>query len=128
MSFITRLASWWEARKPKSLDRLLAVDFDEVQVRVRVLERLSPDWNQTFQWSEIDRVCFKDAGLYSSDALFIELKGREKPAVVLIEAARGTAFFGALCDRGYFPEKVWRQAMAETGGRVHCWPEKQNGA
>ena len=128
MSVLNRLRSWWVARRPRPLEELLCVEFDESRVKVYVLARLSADWNQTFQWSEIKRVCFKDAGLYSSDEVFIELQNRDRPAVVLTEAKGGSAFLGALCDRGYFPEAVWRRAMGATDGGIYCWPERQNGA
>lgn len=125
MSFFNSLKSWWAAHRPKKLDELLAVEFDAEEVRVMVLERLEKDWNQSFHWSDVERICFKDEGLSSSDILFIDIKGREKPVAVLTEARGGTKFFGELAERGLFPEEVWRKAMGETGGAMHCWPPKQ---
>ena len=125
MSFFKSLQSWWAAHRPKKLDELLAVEFDAEEVRVIVLERLEKGWNQSFHWSDVERVCFKDEGLSSSDILFIDIKGREKPVAVLTEARGGTKFFGELTERGLFPEEVWRKAMGETGGAMHCWPPKQ---
>ena len=106
------------------LDQLLSVEFDNDEVRVMVLEKMDAEWNQKFLWTDIRRVCFKDEGLYSSDSIRIELKDRQSPVVVLTEARGGTAFFGALTERGYFPEEVWRRAMGETGGATYCWPQK----
>jgi hypothetical protein len=80
------------------------------------------DGNQSFRWEQIERVCFTDEGLYSSDRISIELKGGLKPVVVLTEALGGNEFFGALTERGYFPQEVCRRAMGETGGATHCWP------
>lgn len=122
MPFLVRLKSWLASRKPKKLDELLAVEFDEDEVRVRVLERLEPAWNQTFRWSEVRRVCFKDEGLMSSDNVFVVVQGREKPIVVPTEAKGGSVFFGALCERGLFPEHIWRKAIGDTSGGTHCWP------
>jgi len=116
------IAEWWSRRRPKPLDKLLSVQWDDEQVEVRVLERLAPDWNQSFMWSDVVRVCFKDAGLYASDVLLIEVAGRERPVAVLTEAKGGSAFFGVLADRGLFPEHVWRKAIGETGGATYCWP------
>jgi hypothetical protein len=31
-------------------------------------------------------------------------------------------FLGALCDKGLFPEAVWRKAVGDTSGGKHCWP------
>lgn len=122
-----KIFEWWAARRPKPLHQLLAVEFDHVEVRVRVLERLEPDWNQSFRWSEVVRVCFKDAGLYSSDVVFVEVAGQAQPVAVLAEARGGNEFFGALADRGLFPVEAWRKAIGETGGATHCWPPQNAG-
>lgn len=117
-----RLSAWWNARKPLPLNKQLAVEFDSEIVRVRALERREANWEQSFRWEDIVRVCFKDGGIYSSDILFIDLQGRPKPAIVLTEAQGGNEFFGALCGRGLFPEHIMRAAIRETGGGMHCWP------
>ena len=122
MVFLRRLYEWWLSQRPKSYDQLLAVEFDDVEVRVRVIERLDPEWNQSFRWADVVRVCFKDEGLYSSDVILVELKDCEKRVAVLSEAKGGNEFFGALTERGLFPEEVWRKAIGETGGAIHCWP------
>lgn len=119
---LKRLRAWWNSRSTKPLGDLLVVEFDDAQVRVRVLRDLEAEWNQTFQWSHITRVCFKDGGMLSSDLVYVSLNDRQEPAVVPTEARGGPEFFGALCDRGYFPENVWRRAVGDTGGGLHCWP------
>jgi len=81
-------------------------------------------WNRPFRWDEIVKVCFKDGGIYSSDILFIELRDREKPAIVPTEARGGSEFFGELCGRGLFPLEVMRSAIRETSSGMHCWPKK----
>jgi len=118
-----RAIAWWKQRS-RTLKDLLTVEYDEQEVRVRVIDRLDLHFNQTFRWNDVVRVCFQDGGMYGSDILFIELRGRAKPAIVLTEANGGNAFFGALCDRGIFPEKVWRRALGETSGGQHCWPPR----
>ena len=127
MAVLTRLRAWIASRKSKPLSELLSVEFDDVEIRVIVLDRFEPKWNQSFRWSDILRVCFRDEGMFASDILFIELRGRTDPAFVLTEAKGGSAFFGALCDRGFLPEDVWRKAISETGGGMHCWPPRQTG-
>jgi hypothetical protein len=119
---LRRLSAWWAKRKPRPLSELLAVEFDEEGVRVVVLDRLEPDWNQSFAWKDVRRICFKDEGVSSSDIVFVTVKGRDTPVAVLLEARGGSAFFGALTERGLFPEEIWRKAMGETGGALHCWP------
>lgn len=122
LQVLRKWCSWLRSRKPKALSELLSVRFDERQVKVVVLDRLEPAWNQTFLWTDIRQVCFMDGGLYSSDVILIHLHSRSHPAAVLTEASGGAKFFGALTERGYFPEEVWRRAMGETGGAMHCWP------
>lgn len=127
MPVLSRLSAWWKARRPKPLDQLLSVEFDDDVVRVVAHAEMDAFWNQSFRWEQIERVCFTDEGLYSSDRISIELKGGQKPVVILTEALGGSEFFGALTERGYFPEDVWRNAMGETGGATFCWPPRQGG-
>ena len=106
----------------------LSVEFDDLQIRVRVLADLEPSWNQTFDWLNIRRVCFKDGGMLSSDIIYVSLKDPDKVMAVLTEARGGAAFLSALCDRGLFPEAVWRKAMGDTSGGMHCWPPASSDA
>lgn len=123
--WLGRLRAWWATRKPKQVDELIAVEFDEREVRVLALAPVQSKLDRRFLWSDITRVCFKDEGLYSSDIITIELGASRPPAVVPTESHGGDAFFGALTERGYFPEQVWRRAMGETGGATHCWPPRE---
>ena len=125
MSLLARLKRWRNLRGPRKLDQLLSVEFDDETVTVRVVERMDPEFNQTFRWEDIIRVCVKDGGMDASDIIYIDLRGHSKPAIVLTEAAGGSQFFGALCDRKFLPEEVWRRAMGETGGAMHCWPPER---
>lgn len=119
---LRRLKAWWEVRRSRRLKELLAVEYDNEEVRVRVLERMEPEWNQTFRWADITRICIKDEGLMASDNVFVLLRDREQAAVVPMEARGGAAFFAALCERGLFPEKAWRKAIGDTSGGTQCWP------
>jgi hypothetical protein len=119
-----RLRAWLKSRQPKALSELLIVEFDDETVSVRVLADLEPGWNQNFRFADIKRVCFEDGGMFSSDVVYVSLTDREKPAVIPTEARGGPELFGALCDRGYFPEHVWRRAVGDTSGGLHCWPEE----
>lgn len=126
MAIISAIKKWWLSRRPKPLDQLLEVKFDSEGVSVEVIDRLELDWNQTFLWKDVTRICFRDGGLYSSDVIFVETRGNDKPAVILTEARGGGSFFGELTNRGLFPDEVWRRAIAETGGATYCWPPKEN--
>ena len=116
------IKAWLRSRRPTPLNELLAVEFDDACVKLRVLGKLDPAWNQEFAWADITRICFKDEGLYASDSIIVQLKDRESPVVVPSEARGGDDFLGALTERGYFPEEVWLRAMRETSGAIHCWP------
>jgi hypothetical protein len=118
----------WYARRRRTMSEKLSVEFDDLQIRVRVLADLEPSWNQTFDWSNIRRVCFKDGGMLSSDIIYVSLKDPDKVMAVLTETRGGAAFLGALCDRGLFPEAVWRKAMGDTSGGMHCWPPASSDA
>lgn len=122
MSVVGFVKGWWEKRRARRLEELLKVEFDDDGVRVRVIERMPEDWNQSFRWADVMRVCYKDEGMTASDNVLLELRGREQVVVVPVEARGGAAFFGALCERGLLPEPVWRKAMGDTSGGIHCWP------
>jgi hypothetical protein len=113
---------WLAARRRRPLEELLSVEFDALEVRIRVLAELDAELNQTFLWSEVTRVCFQDGGMFSSDIVYLTLRGRKMVAQVPTEAKNGHQFFGELCDRGLFPEPVWRKAVGDTSGGMHCWP------
>ena len=113
---------------PRRVSSLLKVDWDENSVRVRVLDRLPPFWNQDFLRRDVMRVCFKDEGLLSSDLLFVEVRGREKPICVLAEADGGSEFFGQLVARGLFPQDMFEKAVASSSGEMLCWPPKRGGS
>jgi hypothetical protein len=120
--FLQRLVAWWRSRLRRSVREEIAVEFDQDSVQIRVLADLDAEWNQTFRWADVERVCFTDAGMYQSDIIRISVRGRKDLVVVPIEAAGGSAFFGAICNRGLLPEHMWRRAMGETSGRTYCWP------
>jgi hypothetical protein len=111
-------------RRSAPLKEILSVEFDNSEVRVRVLAELEPAWNQTFEWNNIRRVCFKDGGMMNSDIIYISLKQPDTVCTVPTEAQGGDRFFGALCEKGFFPESVWRRAVGDTSGGLHCWPEE----
>jgi hypothetical protein len=99
-------------------------EFDEDEVRVGTHDEMDKTWNQLFRWKDIERVCFTDEGLYSSDRIFVELKCGMRPVVLLTEARGGNELFGALTERGYFQMRYGAKAMGKTGGSTYCWPPR----
>ena len=120
---LQQLRTRWPFRRRKPLNELLAVEFDDLGASVKVLQELNEGWNQQFAWKNVRRVCFKDGGLMASDIIYVSLKEPDRVVVVPTEATGGVAFFGALVERGLFPDKAWRRAMGNTSGGMHCWPE-----
>jgi hypothetical protein len=102
--------------------RLISVSYDATDVRVVAEHPADPRWNQSFCWSNIRRVCFKDGGMFASDIIYISLKHPDSVMVIPTQAKGGPEFFGALCDRGLFPEVIWRKAVGDSSGGMHCWP------
>jgi hypothetical protein len=122
---LDRLRKIWKVARGRRANEDLRVDFDEDEIRVRALDAsVDPQWNQSVRWSKINRVCWKDGGMSSSDVILLYQMAPDRVVVVPTEALGGHEFFGALCDRGLFPEHVWRRALGDTGGGTYCWPEK----
>jgi hypothetical protein len=115
------LKAWLAARR-RPLDELLAVEFDDVEVRVRVLDELEPAWNQRCYWADIRRVCVHDGGLLGSDEIYLEVQGRPQPVLILTEARGGPDFAAAVGKRGLFPPLLFAQVIGSTSGETYCWP------
>lgn len=117
-----RLRIWFAALVPRRPKSQLSVSFDSTEIRVLASAEMDSRWNQAFLWSNIRRVCFKDGGILSSDIIYISLIDPDTVMVIPTEAVGGAEFFGALCEKGLFPEKIWRKAVGDTSGGLHCWP------
>jgi hypothetical protein len=109
------------------LDSWFHVTFDDTHIHLDVHPPGRPAWQDTFPWSAIVRVCFKDEGPYVSDGLYIFTTLRPESFVVPTEADGGDALFVALFGRGYFPDEVFRQAISSTDGGFYCWPALEEG-
>lgn len=119
----SKIRAWLKSKSPRPLSDFLAVEFDDAGGRVVVIEELDPEWNQEFTWNRIRRVCFKDGGMLSSDVVYLSLVQPEQVVAVPTEARGGAELFGQICGRGLLPEPVWRKAVGDTSGGLHCWPE-----
>ena len=122
MTLASIFKGWWSATQRLPLDEMLSVEFDNEGVRVQVLARLEHSWNQVFGWNEVARVCFKTNGLHGSDSILVQLRHRDLPVVIPVDARGGSAFCGTLCERGLFPGEIWREAVGDISDRTHCWP------
>jgi len=125
-TLVGRLKSAWSKRGPKGLSKCLLVERDDTTVRVRVLDRLNPEWNQDFLWADITKVCFQDQGISKSDAILLQLREQGKWATVLTEAQGGPNFVSELVARGLFPKHMLDKAVASSSGGMYCWPPNES--
>jgi hypothetical protein len=119
---LDKLKSWWASRRPKDLSKCLLVEWDDNVVRVKMMDSLSKDWNQEFFWGAVTRVCFSDGGISMSDMVFLDVQGREKPAVVPTKARGGPEFMAELLRRGLLPQDIFKKAVTSSPGGTYCWP------
>jgi len=127
MTFVDKVeALRQEIIYPKSLARLITVQFDDHSVRVRTTARVGLDWNQRFAWSSITRACCVFGGSDSASILFLDLRDRAEPARVLLDSPGAEDFFSGLVDRGIFPIAVRpnRRPPATAQIGLHCPPPR----
>ena len=122
MTLASIVKGWWSATQRLPLDEMLSVEFDNEGARIHVMARLEQSWNQVFDWGDVTRVCYRAEGLHGSDSILVQLRHRDLPVVIPIDARGGSAFCGTLCERGLFPGEIWRKAVGDISGRTHCWP------
>jgi hypothetical protein len=103
-----------------------AVEFDDADIRMRVLAYADASWNQQCRWSDIVRVCFRDGGLHFTDRLYLELRDRAQPIEILLEAKGGDELLQELGRRGLFPQPVFGEAVRSTDGGMYCWPPRDD--
>jgi hypothetical protein len=60
-----------------------------------------------------------------SDVVYLDLRGHEKPAVLLTEAEGGPGFMAQLLVRELFPKEIFNKAVSSSDGGTHCWPPKE---
>jgi hypothetical protein len=120
------IRNWFGRVRTPRLNEQVSVSYDATEVRVLAAPGADSRWNQSFRWSNVRRVCFKDGGMLASDVIYISLKNPDTVMAIPTEARGGPEFFGALSERGLFPEAVWRKAVGDTSGGMHCWPPPES--
>jgi hypothetical protein len=128
MNLLASVKAWYRRRQPLPLNEWFFVTFDNERVTLRANPPGRDSWDQSFTWSSITRVCFKDEGPYASDGLYIFTSERAESFVVPTEAHGGDEFFGALAGRGFFPPEVMASAVRSVDGGLYCWPPEQAAA
>ena len=108
---------------PKPIDQWFYVTTDDTTVSFDVTPPGKEPWKDSFEWESVERICFKDEGLYSSDAYYVITSKRPGSYVVPAEANGGKEFVEKMLDLGKFDEKYFIEAMGSTTGGYYCWPK-----
>ena len=124
MGLFARLKAWYTARWHPPLSELMTITCDEAGVRCRVKPPMSSGYECEFSWGDVRRVCFQDEGAYRSDIVFVEIAGRQEPALFYTEATGGPDLLGHFVDRGLFPPDLFAQAIRSSDGGMYCWPAR----
>jgi hypothetical protein len=124
MGLLARLKAWYAERLPPPLSEMMTITCDDAGVRCEVKPPMSPGYACAFAWTDVRRVCFQDEGAYASDIVFVEITGRDEPALLYTEAAGGEALLGHFLERGLFPADLFAKTIRSTDGGLYCWPPR----
>lgn len=108
-------------RRRNPLERQLQVQWDVDGVKVSVIQGLDARWNQAFRWDRVRTVCFEDGAGFGPDVVYVCLVEPEILVVVPTAARGGTQFLLELCERGLYPERVWRRGASATDAAPDEW-------
>lgn len=122
MNLLQRLSIWFKSRRPIPLNQWFFVSFDDVRVLIRANPPGRESWEQEFPWASVQRICFKDEGLWASDGLYIFTSVRPGSYVIPTEASGGTEFLNELIARNLFPSEIAIKAAGSSDGGYYCWP------
>ena len=107
----------------KKISDCLTVDWDDVSVRIRVLDELSPNWNREFKWTDITAGLLpRRRGFRFQTCCFLIFPKDTRPAVFLTETDQGPEFFSELVRRNLFPRQIYNKAISSSDGGTYCWP------
>ena len=122
-----RLIRWLnEGPSEPYLKDWFSVHYDQTKVELAANPPRRRAWSQSFEWSTVERVCFKDEGLEASDVLYVFTSLRPESFVIPVEAKGGDEFFNELVSRGLFPAQLMKEAALSIDGRHYCWPPTVN--
>ena len=104
------------------LSEWFTVAFDDQRVTMAARPPGRAPWEQSFLWSEVERVCFKSEGALASDGIYIFTTQRPESFVVPTEAKGGLEFWFRVVERGLFPSEMAIKAASLPEGEMVCWP------
>lgn len=116
-------ARLWRALTPVApLRNWFNVTFDEDRVTMAASPPGREPWEQSFRWSEVERICFKSEGALASDGIYIFTTQRPESFAVPTEATGGPEFWAKIIERGLVPPEYAIKTATLTGGEMLCWP------
>jgi hypothetical protein len=101
------------------------VEFDDERVTLSARPPGRDAWEQSFLWSEVNRVCFKSEEVSISDGIYIFTTQRAESFVVPTEATGGIEFWSKVIELGLFPSELAIQAATSGVGAFLCWPKNK---
>ena len=96
--------------------------FDDSMVYLKATPPGKAPWEQSFPWSSVERICFKDEGPYASDGIYVFTSVRLESFVIPTEASGGEGFLPAAVSRNLYPSELMLKAATSTDGGFYCWP------
>jgi hypothetical protein len=91
-------------------------------VHIHVAPPGSESWSAAFALADIERVVFEAGSTLTSDTLYVFVRGRDASYTIPTMAVGGSAFFGALMDRGLFDAQLAIRAATADEGELFFWP------
>ena len=114
-----------ERISPQPLEQWYIVKVDDEGVYFDVSPSNKESWKDSFNWESVERICFKDEGLYSSDAYYVFTSNRPESYVIPEEANGGKEFVHKMLELKLFDDEYFIQAMGATDGGYYCWPKHE---
>ena len=120
-----RLRDWFRKRQTPSdsagVTSWFRVTWDAEQVHLDVEPPGHSEWEASFPWSSVSRVCFKAEGLEASDGIYVFTTLRPESFAIPTEASGGAALWNEIVKRGLFSAALAVAAASAVDG-IFCWP------
>ena len=122
-----RFWTWLESMTPPPLpatppqNEWFEVTFDEVEIRLEVKPPGTARC-ETFQWQQIERICYRVEYLGVSDGIYLFLAQRDGSLAVPVDAKGGFQFWQEILRRNRFDTQLAIEVATAIDG-TYCWPE-----
>lgn len=106
------------------LGEWFVVSHNETGVNLDVSPPGKQPWKASFEWSSVQRVCFKGEGPLASDGIYVFTSKRPESYVIPTEARGGADLWSEILRRGLFDFDLAARAASAVEG-LFCWPPEQ---